>query len=576
VAHLIPPYVSPECRSHAERVLFGFFEKDPGCKDWTVFHSFAVARHRIRREGEIDFLVLVPGSGILVLEIKGGAVSRRDGVWIYGDTRVGDRSAVGPFRQAAEAMHSLRRHLVTAAPDLAPVLFCSAAVFVDITFDVRSPEWHPWQSIDRSLLERRMIHEICRDVLSHAHRHVAELPHATWYNSSQSRLTSEQAKRATQLLRPDFECPLVTRQAVNEADRAISRYTTEQFDALDVWSENPRVLIKGPAGTGKTLLALESARRAAAKGQRTLLLCYTAFLGRWLQRQMADHGSSGPVATSTFHKLLLSIAKIDPPIPAGTSFWSEQLPELALEGILLHGAVGPFDRLIVDEIQDLVTPRYLDVLDALVTGGLRTGTWAMFGDFENQSIFSTSAEVGAVRTRSPDLVVFPLRNNCRNSRRVAIALEQVAGMSPPYTRVLAGFPGNATARFYTRPDDQRGVLREELARLRRIYDPGQIVILSVRADSSCCSQALGASEGVTPLREGTDGGGTRYCTIHAFKGLEAAAVVVTDMTGLRGTTDESLLYIAMSRARHEVVLLLPAQARDSWLERIMESPARRS
>jgi DNA polymerase III delta prime subunit len=577
VARLIPPYVSPECRSQAERVVFGLFERDSGCEDWTVFHSFAVARHRVRREGEIDFVVLVPGLGVLCLEIKGGVVARRDGVWIYGAGGPGDRSTVGPFRQAADAMHSLRRHVVAAARDLTSVLFSFAAVFTDTAFDLQSPEWHPWQSIDRSDLERRPIHEVCREVLAQAHRHVASLPHASWYDSCASRLTNEQAKRIVQILRPDFECPLLTRAALDEADDAINRFTQEQFDALDVWSENPRVLVKGPAGTGKTLLALEGARRAISQGHRTLLLCFNSLLGRWLQRQVSEHEKSGAVVAGTFHKLLVSIAGIEPPGTAGTTFWSEELPDLVLERILVEGAIKPFDRLIVDEIQDLVSPRYLDVLDAVVTGGVRSGTWAMFGDFENQSIFSNdaSADLAPVRSRSPDVVVFPLRTNCRNSRRVAMALEQVAGMSPPYSRVLAAFPGNAAARFYNRPDDQRAVLREELSRLRRVYRREDIVLLSARADSASCAHGLQDTNSLKPMRAGANDDGTHFCTIHAFKGLEAAAVVVTDITGLRGPTDESLLYIAMSRARHEVVLLLPAELRNAWLDRIMRSQNRR-
>jgi hypothetical protein len=53
------------------------------------------------------------------------------------------------------------------------------------------------------------------------------------------------------------------------------RLEQEQLDLLDQLDGNARMLVEGPAGSGKTLLAREAAARFAAGGTRVLLLTFT-------------------------------------------------------------------------------------------------------------------------------------------------------------------------------------------------------------------------------------------------------------------------------------------------------------
>ena len=66
-------------------------------------------------EGEIDFACVVPGRGVLCLEVKGcHRLHRSGGVWYYGADAEGDPR--GPFKQASEAMHSVRARLLHQRP----------------------------------------------------------------------------------------------------------------------------------------------------------------------------------------------------------------------------------------------------------------------------------------------------------------------------------------------------------------------------------------------------------------------------------------------------------------------------
>ena len=127
---LIPPTMSESTKSDGERAVFealaasadggraGGAAAGPDTAGWTVLHSFDIADHRRRLAGEIDFLCLVPGEGVLVVEVKGcHSLRRRGGDWYYGRSAEPDHR--GPFRQASEAMHSLRRRWPGSTPSSA-------------------------------------------------------------------------------------------------------------------------------------------------------------------------------------------------------------------------------------------------------------------------------------------------------------------------------------------------------------------------------------------------------------------------------------------------------------------------
>src|SRR5262249_14700306 len=143
----------------------------------------------------------------------------------------------------------------------------------------------------------------------------------------------------------------------HEREDELTRFTQEQFAALDAMEANARVAFEGPAGTGKTFLAIEAAQRAAVAGRRVLFLCFNRMLGDWLRAQNA--ALSPTVTTETLHAFMLGIASIRPPSRPPDSFWAFQLPELAADKILGDEAFEPFDELIIDEAQDILRDEYL-------------------------------------------------------------------------------------------------------------------------------------------------------------------------------------------------------------------------
>jgi hypothetical protein len=619
MAHLIPPTIPADEPSAGERLVFERFANDHGHGDWTVFHSLDIANHRRQLEGEIDFLCVAPGKGVLVLEVKGcHELHRGQGLWYYGNDHRGDSR--GPFKQASEAMHSIRGRLVKRHPELAHVVFWSAVCFPFIDFREPSEEWHSWQVIDGRALRARSIGDLCEGVLDQARKLLVE-KQIPWFRADEHAPTEQQCQAIVSALRPDFEFFESPKSRVRRLDEEIKHFTEEQFAALDQIEANPRIVFDGPAGTGKTLLAIEAARRSAAAGRRVLLLCFNRPLGSWLRDQTADlkpRGGSGAdfgvgpgVVTRTIHEHMRVLAGIAPTIEQECSelFWSEELPDMAIAALLERPQA--FDEIVLDEAQDVMRQSYLDFLDLCLDGGLGRGRWRFFGDFEYQRIYDSAAlsvdefleelakpdgtfagaaaGSGAANGGPPGSAFrWDLRVNCRNTPRVAALACDCGSVAPGYKRVLRPDDDiEPEVRYWRDAAEQQRLLIECLEELATAaYSGPRTAVLSFAGDERCAAAQIKTQpwrDRLTPLvkEARTVGGGTavaegdwpaacipsdldavdlhsgktKYCSIFRFKGLEATAVIITDVEHLDTTADCSLLYVGCTRALQRLVIL---------------------
>lgn len=387
------------------------------------------------------------------------------------------------------------------------------------------------------------------------------------------------------LMRGDFEYAAIGGMALDVAEQSIRRFTEEQFVALDLLAENDRVLFKGPAGTGKTLLVIEAARRAVRAGMSTILVCFNSLLGSWLKRETAAISEEARALgvsfqVGTLSGLMIGLQKSPVPDRPDSGFWAVDLPLRATEALLTGESTFPaHDVLIIDEAQDLLSDAMLDVLELITRGGLSAGRWAVFGDFERQAIYAgLDGQAGLDRLRSRaggNFTTSPLRINCRNSPRIAEAVTLTSGLTPGYSRVLAETESpDVDPVFYKSASHQVEQLATTLNRLFKKFPSDQIVVLSTRADASSCVAGLAASNGdlgLTPYKGYVSNAvGVRYASVHSFKGLEAAAIVLTDIDSVDDDHGKALLYVGMTRARHSLTMLINDRARGHYDRLLMD------
>jgi len=324
-------------------------------------------------------------------------------------------------------------------------------------------------------------------------------------------------------------------------------------------------LANGGAGTGKTVIAAEEARRLASDGKRVLYTCFS--------RNLAAHVitllSREPLITvRTLHGLMMDLVlaagrKSKLPDVSEEDLMSLFLPELALEVILDSAAAVPFDTVIVDEGQDILRENYLDVIEGLVGGDLRTGSWRIFFD-PNQNIFGGIAASTFKRVRDATPVEWALTVNCRNTAPIAAQVALLSGV--PLPEVLAPSGPDVAIHWYDTVGNQQRVIRETFQTLKREgFSPTRIVALShLRLETS----AVGGSG--LRLADVSRGGDcatpteTRFSTIASFKGLESDVVLLTDVDDLCTSEGLASVYVGASRAKVALYVFLAVSQKERF------------
>ena len=242
------------------------------------------------------------------------------------------------------------------------------------------------------------------------------------------------------------------------------------------------------------------------------------------------------------------------------------LPELALEILLDSPDASRFDALIIDEAQDLLRDPYLDVIDALLEGELREGTWRCFID-ANQNILGGISPTALVRLRATAPVEWPLTVNCRNTQPIAVQVALLAGIQ--LMEVLAPDGPAVELTWYTSADDQRNTVSARLRKLRHEGFAGrQITVLSrYRLERSIAREVLGM-----PIKDisrggiGSAGDEITFSTISSFKGLEAEVVLLVDVDDLSTADGLISVYVGASRARVALYVFISDQVRNQFRE----------
>ena len=577
MARMIPAQIEDGVESSAERRVFNLLDKDPDTSGWTVLHSLGLARRRTGPFGEIDFVVIIPGEGILCLEIKGGRVSCEDGIWRTMDRR-GNVATLrkSPFMQARESMFALRDSITGHFGNGSPESTCpmgSAVVLPDVVCPPATPEFERSDVIDTHDLRRPISTSIKR---------VARNRLREFQSRSDGRSpTRSQIRAILTYLRPDFDLVVARSVSLGRTDAKLMSLTEEQYDRLDELEDNPRCLFEGAAGTGKTLLALEYARRADNAGTKVLLVCFNRLLGDWLRQQI----HSTKIIAGTWHEILKGLITAS---SVREEFLAEERKALDSDSLVslfedvypfygelaLEELENPFDVLVMDEAQDLSDRTTFDLLNRTLRGGLAGGTWAIFGDFTRQALYGS--DLGSrvdLSEYSEHFVRAKLTLNCRNTRRIAEETAIIGGFSTPPFKLghEVGMP--VEHRYWRTVPDLLTTLEKTVRRLisdgLRLDD--MVILSSRRLENS----ALATVEQVcdAPLVDSsrslnTDQRCIRYSTIHSFKGLESQVVMLVDIDEVDDDRSRSLLYVGMSRARSLLILMIQERTRKAIDTRI--------
>jgi hypothetical protein len=564
-----------EFESEGERILYRKFRLDGSTKSMYVLHSVFTSHHFKNMSGELDFLVLVPNEGFFTIEVKHGGISRKNGEWCF-TNRHGKTNCkkTGPFEQQSATMNSIRNYVLKKIKHKkemhnrferilwgSGVAFTSMAEFIDF-----GPEGHSWQVLTKQGLNLP-IGTYISTLGKGAHRE-----HSTkhWYDVNLSRPSKKDCENLVSILRGDFDINYSEINRMIDNESRVEDYTKEQFSLLDFVNYNPRCLITGGAGTGKTLMALEISARKTAGNLDIGLFCFNKRLGDKLANSMKHMSPDrGSIAFyGTLHRYMLHHTESQPPneIEKHELFFSETLP---LKFLIECGSIEEeekLDFLILDEAQDLISPNYLEVFDSILKGGIRSGNWIMFGDFSNQAIYSDdSVKVFELLNSYSSFTRFPpLKINCRNTKSIAEQNTLLTGVElPEYTS--RNRQGNSVTCRY--PNQKKQSQEIELILLdidKRGIPMSKVTLLSPKRIEN---SVLNEYEPVLKMIKK----GVKHSTIQAFKGLENTIILLYDFDELSSTQMQRLLYVGISRATQELYIVLDKKLEKSVTQLIQEN-----
>jgi hypothetical protein len=564
MAKMLPSAVRDGTSSPAEHAIFASI-RDQLSGDWTVLHSLGLTIHGRKAWAEIDFVLIGP-PGVICLEVKGGLVGRRDGIW-YTTPQRGHhagrprRLKESPFEQVGPAAAKLRMFIQQRYPRAAKAIVGYAIATPDAVWTVGGPDIDPALVYDQRDRARPFTDFMDR-VIEYWRKRLTAM------GRNPELLSRRDRQAVIDSIRGDFQLVPSLRASAEAADQELVRLTNEQCQLFARLRANPRVVTHGGAGTGKTLIAVEEARRLAGEGRRVLYACFSRNLARHITRVVADESA---ITVRTLHSLMKEIVDSaertsELPDVDENDLFGVFLPELALEILLEHPNIARFDAILIDEAQDLLREPYLDVIDALVDGELKEGTWRCFID-TNQNIVGGVTTIALRRLQAAAPVDWPLTVNCRNTQPIALQVALLSGS--PMLEVLAPDGPEAELFWYTSVDAQQNAVSDRLRKLRHEgFAARQITILSrYRLEHSVANNSFGQ-----PLKDisrggfGSAGDEVAFSTISSFKGLEAEVVLLVDVDDLSSADGLASVYVGASRARVALYVFISDQARDDFIE----------
>ena len=522
MAIMIPNRPHAFAPASLEGVMFTALEKLPD--EYYVFHSLRLSTvvDNTFHESETDFVVFNKRLGILCLEAKAGQVRYENGYWLYGSGEPMHNG--GPFNQASSNKWKLIKYFENHrfASILEKCKFLHAVWFPSISeSDVRGLRL-PTES-DKSLI---MTKEALADPQPYLERILSmRLP-----NGKVTSLTEQEVNRILrEILCPQFNVfPSVSFES-DLKKIVFHRMLEEQSGILNFLSEQKTAVINGAAGTGKTMIAVEKAQRHASAGEKVLFLCYNAQLKTYLSENYphnnVDYYTISGLACKLCNTATPNYGKL----------------KSVLEDMYVFDNF-PYLHVVIDEGQDFGT-------EAVEETGILEIIKSIITDIkpDNASFYIFYDKLQLVQARTiPQYISdadckLTLYRNCRNTENIATT--SLAPITERKPKLIDGCVKGVPAKLHFCLSDDKALERIDLI-IDTLKGQGvkDIVVLTCKTESTSVMSNV-VSNGLYRNKY-------RFSTCRKFKGLEADAVILTDVdAGIFEEQKSLLYYVGTSRAR---------------------------
>ncbi|WP_252259823.1 nuclease-related domain-containing DEAD/DEAH box helicase [Erythrobacter aurantius] len=508
--------------------------------DFVVFYSrpwLGEDRFGNERDGECDFLIAHPRFGIFAIEVKGGGIAYDPSAsqWVSTD-RDGIRHRIkDPVSQAVSAKHEMLQRLKdhrqwpTRRIHIAHgVIFPNAA----------SPP------SDLGADKPRRIFCCAKDLRHDLRAWVGQRMGEGREQTDDEPLGADGIRALEDILAKPVQLKFSLGAQIDDANRQLIALTPSQFHIIDMISGIPKTLVEGGAGTGKTVIAIEEARRSALAGRKTLLTCFNRSLARSMQRMAGDVANLDIFSFHSFCRHVVKLAGHQLPGEDGSpEYFGKRLPEAAMLAVESDTSLR-WDEIVVDEGQDFQQLWWI-ILESALSDERRM---RVFAD-SNQQVY------GELEAPPADLELIPIRlsQNLRNTRNIHVAAaEHYSGF--PITAI--GPEGTLVEWLQVETDQPLPrVMAQKLKDLvnKQEWSPSGTALLLPNSEMVEETRTLVGRTNmeVTDADEMSDDA-VVIDTVRRFKGLERPVVLIAFRAQDLGTSEYA--YVGLSRASSHLVI----------------------
>lgn len=553
---LIPSFIEDNSPP-GERLLFSAFERSE--KEWIVLHSLDLAPYNNNRRTEIDFIIIMPEKGIVCIEVK----SQKD-IAFVGDKWQPPSIKRSPFKQAMDARYALHRRLKDKFGErLAHIPVMHLCIFPRSDFNL-----HHNASISSFEVIDQADFRACVNKNSLAEKISEKFTRAIDADPQVTRLSNPLKEIDINNI-VDFCYPIRKRKPELAAEIKAKQIELEntllvqQKPIIQLSQLNNRVIVEGGAGTGKTLIGLEVARRKALDGKRVAFLCFNNLIGRACEAILRKCELPNLLVGSVY-RVLLDISGISIPQNARADWWNFESISLIEEKLTDPGfkAEVYFDYLVIDEAQDILArPDLWNCLQNFLKTGLEKSKFLLLGDFVNQSLNDNVDEMNRELRRIKGFSTsWIIDQNCRNYKQIGqLALTLSASEKSTWSGFMrtGGGLDKWQLEAYSDNSKQAELISNAITKAEQAgFQKRDITILTFGSLQKSVIELLKSKVDVSPVSVDNNLNKITYATINSYKGMENKVIIITDVVIAAKylETERKVFYTGMTRATEQLVV----------------------
>lgn len=495
--------------------------------DYIIFYSTMWHKKNIGGNvqwGEADFTIFNKKKGILVVEVKSGNISYKNNEWYQ--TRLDTGITHIMQNPLAQADRSKYRFIELLKANLPLGEKCRVEKFV----------WFP--SIDNLSnvfdlpLEYSKNIILTSEALINPEKYIERI--FDFYNMNCNFCLSELSiNRVINILAPEFDLIASPVNKKEEIEYALIKLTDEQTKMLDYLEEQKKATIQGTAGTGKTLIAIEEAKRLAKLGDKVLYLCFNKFLYKSLLSEKISN-----LDINNLHSYLMQF---------NNDLDNNKKIVDVLKGITPK--YFDYDDIIIDEGQDFPDD-VIEFFDSIASN--IKGKFFVFYD-KNQLLYNDRYPAWIMNSECKLL----LTKNCRNTFQIAVTSNNILNIKTIQNNnsIVGEMP---VLKIYN--NDYVSILEKCINDIRNDgFRPSEIVILTLENEqNSILTGVKQIGKYYISNKYNRSSNEILFTTSRKFKGLESSAVIVIDLNKktLSNKIEKNNFYVATSRARQKLTILV--------------------